>query len=147
VSQIQNFADVRRASHFYLSDPVGYPEQPDFWNAAVEILWQGSPEELLARLQEIEKTLGRTPSFPNGPREIDIDILDFSGLVQSGPDLILPHPRLALRRFALAPLAEIAPEWRHPILGKTALELQAALPAKPGARRIEVESWFGSRRH
>ena len=139
LSQIQKLAHVRRASGFYLSDPVGYSEQPDFWNAAVEIRWGGSPEELLRRLQEIEKMVGRTPSFPNGPREIDIDILDFGGLIQSGPNLALPHPRLALRRFALAPLAEIAPRWRHPILGKTALELQAPLPAKPGVRRIELE--------
>jgi 2-amino-4-hydroxy-6-hydroxymethyldihydropteridine diphosphokinase len=138
--EIQREAAVRRVSSLYLSEPVGYPDQPAFLNAAAEILWNRSPQDLLRVLQHIEKSVGRTPSFPNGPREIDIDILDFGGLVRHEPDPVLPHPRLALRRFALAPLAEIAPRWRHPILKKTASELQARLPAKPGVRRLGAGS-------
>jgi 2-amino-4-hydroxy-6-hydroxymethyldihydropteridine diphosphokinase len=136
LTEIGRLAPLLRVSSFYQSDPVGYPDQPDFWNAAVEIRWSDSPEELLEDLQKIETRVGRSPSFPNGPREIDIDILDFGGQVRSRPDPILPHPGLSSRRFALAPLAEIAPRWKHPVSGLSARELMKKLPAKPGARRI-----------
>jgi 2-amino-4-hydroxy-6-hydroxymethyldihydropteridine diphosphokinase len=88
----------------------------------------------------VERTVGRQPTFVNGPREIDIDILDFDGRVEAGPDLVLPHPKLASRRFALAPLAEIAPRWRHPVWRLTARELLDRLPPKPAARRLNVRS-------
>lgn len=67
---------------------------------------------------------------------IDVDLLDLGGAVRDGHDPVLPHPRLSGRRFVLAPLAEIAPEWRHPVSRRTARELLLALPARPGARRI-----------
>jgi 2-amino-4-hydroxy-6-hydroxymethyldihydropteridine diphosphokinase len=127
---------VTRVSAVYVSEPVGYADQRDFWNAAAEIRWRGSPKDLLAAVKTIEARLGRRPTFPNGPREIDIDILDFDGIVSADSDPILPHPSLAARRFALAPLAEIAPGWRHPISHKTASELLEQLPARPRARRI-----------
>lgn len=75
------------------------------------------------------------PTFAGGPREIDVDILDLGSLVKKR-DPILPHPRLAARRFVLAPLAEIAPEWKHPVTGLTAREMLAQLPRRPGVRRI-----------
>lgn len=115
---------------------MGYAEQPEFCNAAVAIRWAGSPERLLAALQRIERRLGRRRRFPGGPREIDIDILDFGGLVRDSPDPVLPHPRLTERRFALAPLAEIEPRWRHPVTGETAGEMMRALPRKPRARKM-----------
>lgn len=87
-------------------------------------------------MKSIEKRIGRTPTFANGPREIDVDILDFGGQVRSAPDPVLPHPRMVSRRFALAPLAEIAPRWRHPVTGLTARQMLEALPERPGARRI-----------
>jgi 2-amino-4-hydroxy-6-hydroxymethyldihydropteridine diphosphokinase len=122
----------------YLSDPVGHEDQPDFYNAAAEIRWAGSPEELLAATRRLERRLGRRRTFPGGPREIDIDILDFGGIVRDSPDPVLPHPRLADRRFALAPLAEIAPGWRHPVTGQTARGMMRKLPGKPGARKINM---------
>jgi 2-amino-4-hydroxy-6-hydroxymethyldihydropteridine diphosphokinase len=90
----------------------------------------------LRAAKRVERLGGRTKSFPGGPREIDVDILDLGGLVRREPDPVLPHPRLARRRFALAPLAEIAPDWRHPVSGRTARQLIARLPEKPGVRRI-----------
>jgi len=91
---------------------------------------------LLSALKRIEKRLGRVDRGVNGPREIDLDILDFEGVVRAGPDPTLPHPRMAERRFVLAPLAEIAPAWRHPVTGQSAEELLAGVPARPRARRM-----------
>jgi 2-amino-4-hydroxy-6-hydroxymethyldihydropteridine diphosphokinase len=106
---------VLAVSSFYRTDPVGFTAQRTFWNAVAAIRWTGSPAALLSALKEVERRVGRTRTFRNGPREIDVDILDLSGKRRARPDPILPHPRLAGRRFVLAPLAEIAPGWRHPI--------------------------------
>ena len=125
-----------RASSIYESEPVGYTDQRFFWNMAAAIRWSGEPEALLETLQRIERRVGRQRRFRNGPREIDIDILDFAGLMRASPDPVLPHPELASRRFALAPLAEIAPRWRHPVTGLTAREMMRTLPAHPGVRRL-----------
>jgi 2-amino-4-hydroxy-6-hydroxymethyldihydropteridine diphosphokinase len=120
-------------SSFYRTDPIGHADQPDFVNAVVKIAWRGSPERLLAAIQDIERTEGRVRRFRNGPREIDVDVLDFGGVVREAPDPVLPHPRMESRRFVLAPLAEIAPRWRHPVSGMTARQLMRRLPPKPGA--------------
>jgi len=125
-------------SSVYESEPVGYADQPLFWNMAAEIRCSCGPEALLEALQRIERRVGRRRRFRNGPREIDIDILDFGGLVRASPDPVLPHPELASRRFALAPLAEIAPRWRHPVTGLTAKQMMRALPAHPGVRRLRT---------
>jgi 2-amino-4-hydroxy-6-hydroxymethyldihydropteridine diphosphokinase len=105
-------------------------------NAVVAIRWTGSPGALLEAVQEVERRGGRVPTFRNGPREIDVDILDLRGLVRTGPDPILPHPRMAGRRFVLAPLDEIAPAWKHPLTGLTAKQMLNGLPATPGVRRL-----------
>jgi 2-amino-4-hydroxy-6-hydroxymethyldihydropteridine diphosphokinase len=115
---------------------VGFRAQPAFWNAVAAILWAGTPGELLRATQAVERAVGRTPSFRNGPREIDIDILDLGGRRRASRDPILPHPRMARRRFVLAPLAEIAPDWRHPETGLRAEELLGALPRRPRATRL-----------
>ena len=128
---------LERVSSFYSSDPVGYTDQRRFWNAAVAVRWRGSPSALLRAVRDVEKRGGRVPTFQNGPREIDVDILDLGGLSRSR-DPILPHPRLAARRFVLAPLAEIAPRWRHPVTGMTATQMLAALPVKPGVRKLRA---------
>jgi len=125
-----------RVSSFYLSEPVGFRDQPDFWNAVAEIRWPGSASSLLRMVRDVERRVGRTRTFENGPREIDVDILDLGGTVRKRPDPVLPHPRLTARRFVLAPLAELSPGWTHPVSGRTARELLAAIPKKPAARRI-----------
>ena len=140
LSRIERLAPVLAVSSFYRTDPVGHPDQPDFVNAVAKIAWprKESPERLLEAIQEIERSGGRVRRFRNGPREIDVDILDFGGVIRNAPDPVLPHPRMEARRFVLAPLAEIAPRWRHPISGKTAKELMRGLPAKPGVVRIRT---------
>ena len=129
-------APVRRVSSFYLSEPVGYDDQPFFYNAVARISWTGAATRLLSAIRRIERRLGRVPTFRNGPRLIDIDLLDVAGAVRARPDPVLPHPRLSDRRFVLVPLAEIAPSWRHPVTGLTAAEMLARLARKPMVRRI-----------
>jgi 2-amino-4-hydroxy-6-hydroxymethyldihydropteridine diphosphokinase len=139
LAEIGRFAPVRSVSSFYSSDPVGYTQQRRVWNAVAEIPWAGSAEALLNAVKEVERRGGRVPTFAGGPRQIDVDILDLGGLVRTR-DPILPHPRLAGRRFVLAPLAEIAPEWKHPVTGLTAKQMLARLPRRPGVRRIPGKS-------
>lgn len=115
---------------------MGFADQPAFWNLAAAVLWKGTAAGLLALAKEVEAAVGRTPSFRNGPREIDVDILDLEGVRRRSGDPRIPHPRLTERRFALAPLAEIAPGWRDPASGRSAAELLAALPPRPRATRL-----------
>ena len=134
--EISRLAPIAGGSSFYSTEPVGHAHQRRFWNAVVAIRWTGSPAALLTAVQEVERRGGRVPTFKSGPREIDVDILDLRGVVRTTRDPILPHPRMAGRRFVLAPLAEIAPRWKHPVTGLTASQMLAALPARPGVRRI-----------
>lgn len=121
--------DVERVSNVYRSEPVGHADQPDFHNLVLAGRTRLEPMELLQAAQAIEEALGRRRSFRNAPRTIDIDLLAYGDRVMRTLALTLPHPRLHLRGFVLHPLAEVAPEWRHPVLGRTARELLASTPA------------------
>lgn len=87
---------------------------------------QYSPLQLLHTLQQVEREFGRRRSIPNGPRTLDLDLIAFGREVLETPELVLPHPRAAKRLFVMGPLAEIAPNWRHPVTDRTAAELAAA---------------------
>jgi 2-amino-4-hydroxy-6-hydroxymethyldihydropteridine diphosphokinase len=110
-------------SSIYETEPWGYPDQPPFLNQVVKAQTSLSAPALLAALKVIERNLGRRPTFRYGPRLIDLDILLYGALVLDTPMLTIPHPRLVERAFVLAPLAEIAPDLVHPILGKTIQEI------------------------
>jgi len=115
-------------SPFYESEPVPRSDQPWFVNAVARVETALGPDELLARMHEVERNYGRVRRERNAARTLDLDLLDCDGLVRNGPDLLLPHPRMHERAFVLKPLRDMAPMWRHPILGLTAAELLAALP-------------------
>jgi 2-amino-4-hydroxy-6-hydroxymethyldihydropteridine diphosphokinase len=116
---------VLRRSSLYETEPVGGPPQPWFLNAVVEAETELTPQRVLHALQEIEQAMGRQRSVACGPRTLDLDILfDGESVMRSG-ELEVPHPRLAQRRFVLAPLAELAPQLIHPVLHKTVAELLA----------------------
>ena len=126
---------VVRRSSLYETEPQELRDQPWFLNAVVEVETDLFPLQLLACVRNIEREMGRRRVTSKGPRNIDIDILFYGRNVIDTPDLEVPHPRIAQRRFVLEPLAEIAPSFRHPLTGKTAIEMLATLEPQ-GIRRL-----------
>lgn len=131
---------VNRVSSFYETEPVDYREQPWFVNCAVEAETELEPPALMRALREIETEMGSRKEFPSGPRLMDLDILLYGQEVIETPGLKVPHPRMHLRRFVLAPLAEIAPEAVHPALGRSAADLLAGVEDSCVVRRVEGSS-------
>jgi 2-amino-4-hydroxy-6-hydroxymethyldihydropteridine diphosphokinase len=114
------------ASPVYETDAVGKTDQPKFLNAVVEIETSLPPKEMYEEVKALEKSLGRTPGERWGPREIDIDILVYDGVVVQDESLTVPHAEMEKRKFVLVPLCELAPELVHPVNGMTMTELLAA---------------------
>ena len=112
-----------RASSIYETEPRDVPNQPWFLNQVIEIETDLLPRRLLSRIQKIEREMGRKRIVAKGPRLIDIDILFFAEAAVHTPDLEIPHPRIAERRFVLEPLAELAPDFRHPATRETIREM------------------------
>lgn len=119
---------VARVSSVYETEPVGFTAQRSFLNLVAEIETELFPMQLLARIAKIEQALGRVRTVPNGPRTIDVDILLYGRTVIRSARLEVPHPRMAERRFVLVPLAELAPELRHPVTHKTVRAMLEAAP-------------------
>jgi 2-amino-4-hydroxy-6-hydroxymethyldihydropteridine diphosphokinase len=117
---------VIRRSSLYETEPVDAPPQDWFLNCAAEAETSLAPSELMHEILAIERSLGRERRMPRGPRTIDIDILFYGSEIIRAPELEIPHPRMAQRRFVLVPMAEIAPQFRHPVLQKTIAELLAS---------------------
>ncbi len=116
-------------SRLYRSAAWPDPSHPEFVNAVAAIETDLLPTMLLARLHDIETDFGRIRRQPNAPRTLDLDIVDYGGLVSAaGETPILPHPRMADRAFVLLPLADVAPDWRHPLTGMAIADLIRALP-------------------
>jgi len=129
LERLNGLARVTAVSPFYETEPVEFTEQEWFVNCAAAIETVQTPEWLMSALLELERQMGRVRFEKKGPRTIDLDILLFGERVVNTPGLTIPHPGMATRRFVLAPLAEIAPEARHPVLKKTIRQLLAELPA------------------
>ena len=105
-------------SSLFRTSPVSPVPQDDFLNCALKVKWAGSPRDLLALLASVEQELARKRDVPLGPRTLDLDILLFDNLLIDTPELVIPHPRLHERRFALVPCLEIDPDLVHPRLGR-----------------------------
>lgn len=118
---------ILSTSSFYITEPYGYTDQPEFLNGVAKIKTEFTPRELLYILLDIEFKLGRERKIRWGPRTIDLDILFYDGLIVNEKDLVIPHPDLHNRRFVLDPLNEIAPEFIHPVFGKNIRELYCKL--------------------
>ena len=125
---------VLRVSPIYETDPVGYVEQPPFLNTVAEGITAWEPEALLDLAKAIEGQMGREATVRFGPRPIDIDILLYDDLILDSERLTIPHPRLAERAFVLVPLADLAPDLQHPVIGKTMGKLFDAVQGREGVR-------------
>ena len=136
VRALDGIVRIERVSSVYRTEPVGYQDQPDFYNLVVVGRAAGEPDALMSGILETERVLGRERSFANAPRTIDIDLLAFGNRVMETAGLTLPHPRMHQRGFVLHPLAEIAPEWRHPVLQQTARELLSSGAARERVERV-----------
>ncbi|HUK60548.1 MAG TPA: 2-amino-4-hydroxy-6-hydroxymethyldihydropteridine diphosphokinase [Stellaceae bacterium] len=124
---------VEKVSRLYRTAPVPASDQPDYINAVAIVTTALDPKALLLLLHRIEARFGRVRGARNAARTLDLDLLDYDGSVADGRDgPVLPHLRLHERAFVLVPLAETAPDWRHPVLGLTALALAQNLPAEHG---------------
>lgn len=115
-------------SRWYRSAPVPASDQPDYVNGVARLDGEAAPDALLAWLQAIEARGGRVRGVANAARTLDLDIIDLGGIVRPAPAPVLPHPRAHTRAFVLLPLRDVAPGWRHPVLGRTVEDLIAALP-------------------
>jgi 2-amino-4-hydroxy-6-hydroxymethyldihydropteridine diphosphokinase len=136
VERLQKIGTVGPLSSFYETEPVEFTAQPWFLNCAVLLETEKMPRQLLKALLDVEREMGRRRMQNKGPRTIDIDILLFAGSVVETKGLTIPHPALHQRRFVLEPLAEIAPDVRHPVLKKTIRELRDELPPGQTVRKL-----------
>ena len=138
ISRLQSLGDIAAVSAFYETEPVEFTQQPWFLNCAVALKTSKMPKQLLSSILKIEEEMGRRRSRekPKGPRDIDIDILLFGNSLIETKDLTIPHPAMHERRFVLEPLAEIAPDRRHPVLKRTVREMLDALPPAQAVRKL-----------
>ena len=129
---------TRRISPWYRTAPVPASDQPWYFNAVAEISTDLPADRLLAELHVVEEAFGRIRSVANAPRLIDLDLLDFRGEISPGGPgkATLPHSRLQNRAFVLRPLADLAPNWRHPVTGASIAALVAALPVDQVTKRL-----------
>jgi 2-amino-4-hydroxy-6-hydroxymethyldihydropteridine diphosphokinase len=133
VRRVGELGEVQAVSSFHDTEPVGHVEQPRFLNGALLLETELAPVELMQALLGVERAMGRERegAVAKGPRLIDLDLLLYDDQVVKTEELTLPHPEMQERRFVIEPLVEIAPEWVHPVLGRTMRDLFAGLDRHP----------------
>ena len=134
VRRIAALGVVRSVSSFFDTEPVGFLDQPRFLNGALALETELEPAALMRALLDVERSMGRERerAMAKGPRVIDLDLLLYGDVVMATEELTLPHPEMQERRFVLEPLAEIAPEWVHPVLRLTVREMLERVTADRG---------------
>lgn len=136
ISRLAGLGNVTAVSCFYETEPIEVTAQPWFLNCVVALDTEKMPKQLLAGILDMEQQMGRRRVQKKGPRTIDIDILLFGNSIVDTADLTIPHPAMHERRFVLEPMAEIAPEVRHPVFKRTMREMRDALPAGQTVKRF-----------
>jgi len=138
IARLGELGQVVAVSSFYETEPVGAVPQPWFLNCAVKLDTEKMPKQLMSAILALEQDLGRRRTQNKGPRTIDIDILLFGNAVVDTRGLTIPHPAMHERRFVLEPLAEIAPDARHPVFKRSVRELRDGLPMTQAVRRLST---------
>lgn len=139
---VARLGTIDAVSNVYESEPVGYADQPVFWNLVVRLRTALEPFDLRAALEAAERRLGRRPTFPNGPRVIDLDLLLYGDRRIDTGELEVPHPRMMRRAFVLRPLSELAPELHHPVTGERIADrlvhgtFESVVPIFPGEQLL-----------
>lgn len=142
LAALARLGTVEAVSSVYESEPVGYTEQPAFWNLVARLRTALEPFDLRAALGAAEQRLGRRRTFRNGPRVIDLDVLLYGDRRVDTAELVIPHPRMMQRAFVLRPLAELDPEIRHPVSGERVADrlaagtFERAAPIFPGSELL-----------
>lgn len=139
IQMLKHRVDNMVVSSFYVTEPWGKTDQPEFLNLCVKGKTAISPEELLTFVKEIETSLGRKHTQKWGPREIDIDILFYGDKIISNNQIEIPHPFIAERAFVLTPLKEIAPNFVHPKLKKPIIKLAQNIGSS-GIRKVKTDA-------
>jgi 2-amino-4-hydroxy-6-hydroxymethyldihydropteridine diphosphokinase len=139
IARLESQGHVVSGSSFYETEPVEFTDQAWFLNCVAAVETTQPAEKLMAAILQIEHEMGRQRLQNKGPRVIDIDILLYSDQIIALPELTVPHPAMHVRRFVLEPLAEIAPDIRHPLLKKTIRELVEALPAGQIVQKLKKD--------
>ncbi|HEX6485004.1 MAG TPA: 2-amino-4-hydroxy-6-hydroxymethyldihydropteridine diphosphokinase, partial [Ktedonobacteraceae bacterium] len=135
LQRLREVVEISTISSIYETEPVGYLDQPRFFNIVCYGKTTLKAQELLHFVKDIEVAIGRQPTFRNGPRPIDIDIIFYDDLHVIQDNLTIPHPRMAERAFVLAPLAEIAPDAVDPVTGQTAQDLLNSI-SQEGVKKL-----------
>ncbi len=139
IERLRGVGNPVAISSFYETEPIDVVSQPWFLNCAVKLDTEKMPRQLITAILSLEQEMGRQRKQGKAPRTIDIDILLFGSSIIQIPSLTIPHPRMHERRFVLEPLAEIAPDTRHPVFKRTIRELREALPAGQTVKKFVAE--------
>lgn len=126
--RISRIVRIEQTSSIYETEPMGFKDQPEFWNLVLQCSTELPAHQLLQEVQAVEAAMGRERNFPDGPRNIDIDVLLFDDVVMAESDLQIPHPRMHERAFVLRPLLEISPEATDPRTGARFADMLAGVP-------------------
>ena len=137
IQRLEAVGRVRSVSSIYETEPVEFTDQPVFLNCAIALETSSTPTQLMQRLLEMERAMGRQRLQKKGPRTIDLDILLFGDEAVNTAGLTIPHPAMQQRRFVLEPLAEIAPHAIHPVIKKTVIHLLEELPPGQHVRKTQ----------